>query len=83
MQPLIVTFTIDQPDNILERGAVLTDAQAAVKTFETFMRDKKHKVAVTTAEAARERKPRTVHEVAERVYADEPAVSRDGAASLS
>jgi hypothetical protein len=67
-KPLTVTFNIDQPDNILERGAVLTDTAKAVEAFKTSMEGAKHKLTVTTTEGEPEvktRKPRTVHPVAD------------------
>lgn len=64
--PLTITFTIQQQDNVLERGALLINAQKATLAFMETM--KPHKPTVATAEGApvkKERKARTRHPVAD------------------
>jgi hypothetical protein len=60
MTPLTITITLQQVDNILERGAMLVETQTAIQAFSKVM--EKHKPAIVTTEgepAARTRKPRT------------------------
>jgi hypothetical protein len=67
-QPLTITFTVQQADNILERGALLTDVKTATDTFMAAMETGKHKAEYVVSEGVAEvktRKPRTVHPVAD------------------
>ena len=67
-QPLIVTFTFEQPADILHRGALYNDVLKASQAFTETT--KAHKPVVATSEGAAEpvkktRKARTRHPVAE------------------
>jgi len=55
-QPLTITFTLQQTDDILGRGAMLTDAHKATQAFLEAM--KTHKPSVVTAEGEPTKKAR-------------------------
>ena len=58
-QTLKITFTIETPDNLLERGAVLTAAHQAAQAFVETMSGAKHKATYVAEESAPARKART------------------------
>jgi hypothetical protein len=56
--PLKITFTVELPDGVLERGPLLSAALDAAEAFQMAMDTKGHKVEYRAEEGVQERRGR-------------------------